>query len=263
MLIGCILSSHVREAVHKFLFSAQSRSRSATKQPFNYTRFAVVFTDICCSMATSSNMCSSDGLPDFSEPWMFSDVVLVVKDPNPRVKDRKFHVHRFVLAMWSPVFRKMFSSEFKEKSMTEIPLPEKKASEFEELLLIIYPAASEKGWKTITNENCYFLYKLADEYQMDAIKQRCESFLVDKVKNTSGKTFLNELGFAQTHQIETLINAIVHKTVRELRLDDFKSHEIYNDIKPDIYKQIVEGMVKKYEGINPIAYNTVPVWRPL
>lgn len=105
--------------------------------------------------------------------------------------------------------------------------------------------------------------RLADEYQMDAIKQRCESFLVDKVKNTSGKTFLYELGFAQTHQIETLINAIVHKTVRELRLDDFKSHEIYNDIKPDIYKQIVEGMVKKYEGINPIAYNTVPVWRPL
>lgn len=88
--------------------------------------------------------------------------------------------------MWSPVFMKMFSSEFKEKSMTEIPLPEKKASEFEELL-IIYPAASEKGWKTITNENCYFLYKLADEYQMDAIKQRCESFFVDKVKKNVRK----------------------------------------------------------------------------
>lgn len=190
MLIGCISSCHVREAFHKFLFSAQSRSRSATKQPFKYTRFAVVFTDICCSMATSSNMCSSDGPPDFSEPWMFSDVVLVVRDRNPDVKDidRKFHVHRFVLAMCSPVFMKMFSSDFKEKNMTEIPLPGKEASEFKELLVNIYPSASEKGWKAITIENCYFLCKLADEYQMDTIKQRCESFLVDKVKNTSGKT---------------------------------------------------------------------------
>ena len=182
---------------------------------------------------------------------MFSDVVLLVED-------QKFHVHRFVLAMWSPVFTKMFSSEFKEKNLDEIPLPGKKSSEFKELLLVIYLAVSENGWKTITNENCYFLYELADEYQMDAIKQRCEFFLVEKIKNTSGKAVLNELKFAQTQQIETLINAIVNKTVYELRLDDFKSREIYNEIEPDIYKQIVEGMVKKYEGGFYFSYTNKP-----
>ena len=81
---------------------------------------------------------------------MFSDVVRVVKD-------QKFLVHRFVLAMWSPVVMNMFSPDFKEKNKTEIPLPDKKTSEFKQLLLIIYPTASEKGWKTITNENPYFL----------------------------------------------------------------------------------------------------------
>ena len=185
-------------------------------------------------------MCTSAAPPDFSESWMFSDVVLVVED-------QKFHVHRFVLAMWSPVFTKMFSSEFKEKNSEEIPLPNKKASEFQELLLIIYPTASQTGWKTITKENCYFLFKLAHEYQMDTITKRCEDFLVEKVKSASGNTFLDELRFAQTHKVDNLIKTIVDKAVRGLRLNDFKNHAMYNEVEPDIYKQIVEGMVEKYE----------------
>ena len=59
--------------------------------------------------------------PDFSEPWLFSDVVLVVEE-------QKFHVHRFTLALWSPVFKTMFTSDFQEKNLHEIPLPGKKAS---------------------------------------------------------------------------------------------------------------------------------------
>lgn len=103
-------------------------------------------------------------LPDFAHPWLFSDVILVVED-------QKFHVHRQTLAMWSPVFKKMFTSEFQEKNLCEIPLLGKKASEIKELLWIIYPTMSGKARKTFTNENCYFLAKLAHEYQMDAIFQ--------------------------------------------------------------------------------------------
>ena len=67
---------------------------------------------------------------DFLEPWTFSDVVLVVED-------QKFHVHRSILAVWSPVFEKMFTSEFKEKNKDEIPLPGKKASEIKQLLYML------------------------------------------------------------------------------------------------------------------------------
>ena len=57
-----------------------------------------------------STMAAKEGdPPDFSEAWLFSDVVFVVED-------KKFHVHRYVLAQWSPVFETMFSSEFKEKN---------------------------------------------------------------------------------------------------------------------------------------------------
>lgn len=58
--------------------------------------------------------------PCFSEPWEDSDVILVVED-------EKFHVHRLILSMNSPVFKTMFKSEFKEASSNEISLPGKKA----------------------------------------------------------------------------------------------------------------------------------------
>ena len=46
-------------------------------------------------------------LQDFSQPWKFSDVVIVVED-------ERLHVHRAVLAMASPVFEKLFTTVFEE-----------------------------------------------------------------------------------------------------------------------------------------------------
>ena len=189
-------------------------------------------------MATTND--SSVGPPDFSEPWKFSDVVLVVED-------QKFHVHRSTLSIWSPVFETMFTSMFKEKNMYEIPLPGKKASEIKELLLIIYPTVSKTGWKSVTNGNCYFLVELADEYQMDEIKQRCEDFLVEQVSGTCGTSFLAHLKFAQTHKLENLVKTIIGKATR-LRIADFKSHEMYSELDQHVYQQIVEGMVRRHEG---------------
>ena len=177
--------------------------------------------------------------PDFGYPWLFSDVILVVED-------QKFHVHRSTLAMWSPVFEKMFTSEFQEKNLNEIPLPGKKAREIKELLLNIYLTASGKAWKSITNKNVYFLVKLADEYQMEVISQRCEEFLVEKVSRTSKTRCLDYLEFAKTYKLEKLFKTIIDKA-QKLRLGDFKSHAMYDKIEPHIYKQIVEGMIKRLE----------------
>ena len=45
-----------------------------------------------------------------------------------------------ILASASPVWRKMFTSDFKEKAAREISLPGKKFDEMHELLLCISPA---------------------------------------------------------------------------------------------------------------------------
>ena len=189
-----------------------------------------------------STMAAKEGdPPDFSEAWLFSDVVFVVED-------KKFHVHRYVLAQWSPVFETMFSSEFKEKNLSEIPLPDKKASEFKELLLLIYPTISGKALNTINNTNCHCLLRLAREYQMDVIYKKCEEFMVSKIQNASGNTFMADLIFAQTYNFEKLLKISIDRAILNiLRYDDFKSHELFDQIEPQNFKQIAEGIILRQE----------------
>ena len=67
----------------------------------------------------------------FSEPWEDSDLVLVVED-------KRFHVHRQILSLHSPVFKAMLNSQFKEATANEIPLPGKKADEILSFLKQLY-----------------------------------------------------------------------------------------------------------------------------
>ena len=64
--------------------------------------------------------------------------------------------------------------------MKLIPLPEKKASEIKEVLQMMYPSLEEK---LVTKRNCYFLFELAHEYQIDSIAQKCEALMVTMVKS--------------------------------------------------------------------------------
>ena len=178
----------------------------------------------------------SGGSPDFSQPWKFSDVILVVDEQN-------FHVHRAILAFGSPVFERMFKSEFKEKWKNEIPLPDKKASEFEEFLLHIYPSGKERA---ITTENCDFLLKLAHEYQMAAIVERCEDFMVSKVKAKPNDSILEDLVIAQTYKLEKLKLASVQRS-HSLRLGELKSDKTYEQIEPENLKKIMEGIIERLE----------------
>ena len=95
--------------------------------------------------------------------------------------------------------------------------------------MFIYPSTSEKQ---ITKENCYFLVKLAHEYQMDAIVQKCEDVLVEKLKRTKPKDgALAELIFAQTYELKKLRQASVEQA-HNLKLEELKSNEMYDQIQP-------------------------------
>ena len=179
---------------------------------------------------------ASGHLPEFSVPWKFSDVVLIVED-------QKFHVHRSTLAFWSPVFEKMFITDFKEKDNDEIPLPGKKASEIKEMLQIMYPSLEEK---LVTKRNCYFLFELAHEYQIDSIAQKCEALMVTMVKNRTEYDVLAMLIYGQKYQIKTLISTCIYEA-RRLTLKELKQHRIRDQIEPDNYLQIAEGIIERLE----------------
>lgn len=120
---------------------------------------------------------------DFSKPWQFSDVVLVVEE-------ERFQVHRNILGMWSEVFTTMFTSEFKEKTARDVPLPGKKSSEIKEMLLVIYPTSA----KPINQENYLFLLKLAKEYMMANLTRKCEMFLMNVLEKLPHGPTRNALG---------------------------------------------------------------------
>lgn len=106
----------------------------------------------------------------FSEPWEDSDLILVVED-------EKFHVHRLIMSMNSPVFKTMFKSQFKEATANEIPLPEKKANEMLDLLNRVYSKQFIEEPVEITVENVEHLLKLSDEYQIKHIFDACINFV--------------------------------------------------------------------------------------
>ena len=173
---------------------------------------------------------------DFSAPWKFSDVVLVVED-------QKFHVHRSTLAYWSPVFEKMFLSDFKEKSNDEIPLPGKKASEIKHLLHMMYPSLEVKPF---TKSNCYFLFELAHEYQIESIAQKCEALMVSMVKQRTENDVLAMLIYGQKYQLKSLITTCIYEA-RRLTLNELKQHKRREEVEPDNYLQIAEGIIQRLE----------------
>ena len=174
---------------------------------------------------------------DFSAPWKFSDVVLIVED-------QRFHVHRSTLAFWSPVFEKMFTTDLMEKTSDEIPLPEKKASEFKELLQMMYPSLEEK---VVNKRNCYFLFELAHEYQIESIAQKCEALMVSMVKKGIENDVLAMLIYGQKYQMKMLISTCIYEA-RRLTLEELKEHCMRDQIEADNYLKIAEGIIQRLEG---------------
>ncbi|XP_073259306.1 BTB and MATH domain-containing protein 36-like [Porites lutea] len=181
---------------------------------------------------------------DFTQPWKFSNVVLVVEG-------EKLHVHRAVLAMRSPVFKKMFTPEFQEKEKKEIFLPGKKANEVKELLQIIYVYRTEEGNppdELINEENCHYLLILAQEYQMEAITQRCEDFIVKIMKESfSAKKdpdIIAELVFAQEYKLKKLKQASI-ELAQSLTLQELKKQKGFDEIDSENLQEIMKGMSNK------------------
>ena len=81
---------------------------------------------------------------------------------------------------------------------------------------------------------------------MEEIFKRCEEVLVKLVSSKPDNTFLDDLTLAQTYKLEKLLQTIVNRG-RQLRLRNFKSHEMYDKMDPHIYKLIVEGIIERLE----------------
>ena len=191
---------------------------------------------------------------DFSKPWQFSDVVLVVEED-------RFHVHRNILGIWSEVFTTMFTSGFKEKYSGEVPLPGKKSSEIKEMLLVIYPTSA----KPINQENYAFLLDLAKEYMMRNLTGKCGKFLMNVIENLPHGLIrsrhhtlytdkfkldcLDLLDIAQNYGLYSLKKTCIEKA-KGLSLGHLRGHQMYSrrKIPFDTLQAILEGRIEMLEN---------------
>ena len=108
----------------------------------------------------------------FASPWNDSDVVLVVED-------RELHVHKWILASQSPVFKAMFDSHFREAGRDKITLKEKGFQSMVQFMKLLYPSSMFRNDKSPLNEESLLsIMVLANEYQCVNLIQQC----IDQVK---------------------------------------------------------------------------------
>ncbi|CAH1781371.1 unnamed protein product [Owenia fusiformis] len=173
----------------------------------------------CHTYSLTKDHQSSDidrnGPCDFSYSDNGSDLVLVIEG-------KRLYVHRQILAKYSPVFSAMLSDDFKEREAKEIPLPGKSYKEYRELLRAVYCHGAahsnrDKCWPyshlhvkpetfLLHNENVYYLLSLSDEYQIDAIKDKCEEFLC---LTTTQSNVTEHLYLAELYDLKKLLKTIV------------------------------------------------------
>ncbi|KAK7477362.1 hypothetical protein BaRGS_00031427 [Batillaria attramentaria] len=170
----------------------------------------------------------------FEEPDDLSDLVLIVED-------QKMHVNRTLLAVYSPVFARMFFSDgFKEKDATELPLPGKNYKDMLDFLLQLYPVHS---FQPITDDNLAGIMSLADEYQVEHVLQKCENYIGQQLGNRSlsADQILLYLWMCDQCRIEKY-RADLEKLAVESNLLNLLKSQHYLSVRPDLMRDIVHGL---------------------
>lgn len=168
---------------------------------------------------------------DFQSEWNNSDQVLVVQN-------KELHVHRCMLSLWSPVFDRMFNSNFKEKESRRVELKGKLLTEIEELLHVLYERAD------ITDDNFDFLLEFSEEYQITQLRNECIKFL--QTVDRSGKNATKYLSISARFSIpfikEECINELACIPHSELEKD-----ENYSELNEQLKNAILTARVKRLE----------------
>ncbi|XP_041374543.1 uncharacterized protein LOC121387477 isoform X1 [Gigantopelta aegis] len=155
------------------------------------------------SGSKSAKMSDSNDTYDFTKAKSYTDLVL-------RVDGQCLHVSRSVLMMASPVFEKMFESDFCEKSKDIIDLPHKNFDDVHSLLQLLVPGCNRTK---LTYDVALKVYPLAHEYQMDDVKSSCVDVLVTAMDKRQVRVtdLCDWFGFAGTYGLPSLEDACTRR----------------------------------------------------
>ena len=133
-----------------------------------------------------------EDLGSFCQGDLFADVTITCGG-------KEFRAHKLILASQSPVFKKMFEIDMKERRSGVIEVPDITPAVMSDLLAYLYTGTAPHV-DTLARE----LLNVADKYELPRLLSICETTLVSKITTDS---VLEILILAVLHETKTLKNA--------------------------------------------------------
>ncbi|KAM3185238.1 hypothetical protein ACTXT7_006778 [Hymenolepis weldensis] len=137
---------------------------------------------------------------DFREPFLFSDMVLLVED-------EKLHCHRAILSLYSPVFKAMFQSRFEETTSNQVSLPKDDAETVRELLRHLYTP----GGCDMDSAAAQRLLPLIHRFQIDSLITTAERTMTFSMTDSMAPKML---ALADMYQLNHLKQAAIDACTR-------------------------------------------------
>ncbi|GFS57591.1 hypothetical protein NPIL_4211 [Nephila pilipes] len=123
--------------------------------------------------ASNTEVEEMNKMVDLKEDMEYLYAESILCDVKLCTTNETFPAHKAFLCARSPVFRKMFTTDMKEKVQECVDIPDLEDDTVRRMLLYVYTNTLEGlQW-----ESALKLYAVADKYEMAALKSKCSSFL--------------------------------------------------------------------------------------
>ncbi|XP_062605187.1 kelch-like protein 15 [Saccostrea cucullata] len=180
------------------------------------------------------------------------------------VEEKKLHVIKAVLMDASPVFRKMFTDDFKEKNAAEVHLPGKEYSIFVLFLRCIFP----REHVTLSERSIEDLLPLAHEYDVKCILRECETWLLTELEFKKAKVENHYVNVE--NDVEYLTKCLYYGSeycLRELyakafqlmiphKLTRYKTNQFYQKLPEKNKRELIEARLTKIEEMGTLLNTT-------
>nr|AAW25167.1 SJCHGC09428 protein [Schistosoma japonicum] len=169
---------------------------------------------------------------DFTNPFLFSDAILVVQGRN-------LHCHRAILSIYSPVFKAMFQNRCIENQKNEVVIPVDEFEDIREMLRHMYTP----GGCDMTAETAEKLLPILHRYQIDSLVSLAERTLTFRLNDATAPVFLR---IADLYGLSRLRQAALDSCARLDYGRMLKAFEEIN-ISPELKNEVLERRIKVLE----------------
>ena len=193
------------------------------------------------------------------EEGLLSDVTLV------NVKSKKeFEAHKAILSIRSPVFKRMFQHEMKEKVTNRVEIKDTEDQVLHEMLTFIYTGnAPNIVSMTGTQELMQGLFCIAEKYELCRLKEMCADVIC---KHLSSSNAVNTLLLADKYSSHELREACIEFIVGHA--SEVMATQEWKDLKecPDHFKMVAEIydtiLKQRVPGFKDSLDDSVPSKKP-